>query len=242
MDNMRNLSIATIGAAVIALGTISTGQAQPITTFTSRTNWNAAISGSSTFLENFESFTSDIPFRITPVDVGEFTLFQAGENPNFRNLIEVPPFEFDDNNGTNHASMFTNFGATTVDMIFDTPVFAWGADFFGADETTGERLDLDLMLDMGGIFVTIPVTTNNGFFGFVTNPAEQIRKLTFVSRTNNPGQGGEGFGLDNVAGAQSQAVPEPTSMSGILVFAVLATGSVLKRKQQQKESLRCVIK
>jgi hypothetical protein len=234
MGNMKKLSMATVGAAVIALGTISAGQAQPITSFTSRTNWNTAVSGSSTFLEDFESFTADTPFRITPVDVGEFTLLQVGANPNFRNLIEVPPFQFDDNNGTKHASMFTNFGATTVDMTFDTPVFAWGADFFGADETTGERLNLDLVLDMGGVFVTIPVTTNNGFFGFVTNPAEQIRQLTFVSRTNNPGTGGEGFGLDNVAGAQSQAVPEPTSMLGVLVFAALGTGSVLKRKQQQK--------
>lgn len=231
---LKNLSTTTAGAAFVALGTFSTGQAEAATVFTSRADWQVAISGSPTFFENFESFTADTEFRTTPVDVGEFTLVQVGSYPdvsNFRNLIEVPPFEFEDNNLTNYASMFTDFGTTTVNMTFATPVFAWGADFFGADETTGERLNLNLVLDMGGVSATIPVTVNNGFFGFVTTPAQNIRTVTFVSRTNSQDTAGEGFGLDNVA---AQAAPEPGSTLGVLLLGALGAGSVLKRKHKQK--------
>lgn len=225
---MKKLPIAAATATIMALGTLGTQQAEAITIFTSRTDWNNAVIGSETFIEDFESFTSDTEFRSTPVDVGEFTLLQVGGNLEFRNLIEVPPFEFTDNNGTNHASLFTNFGATTVDLTLNTPVFAWGADFFGADETTGERLNLDLVLDMGGTFATIPVTVNDGFFGFVTNPVEDIRKITFVSRNNLEG-GGEGFGLDNVTGAKSevQPVPETSTVFGSVI--ALGFAAVIKR-------------
>ncbi|MDZ8261586.1 hypothetical protein [Nostoc sp. ChiQUE01b] len=229
---MKRLHLAATITAILALLSVDTQQAKAITIFTSRTDWNTAVSGSSTFNEDFESFTSDTEFRTTPVDVGEFTLLQVGNNPLFRNLIEVSPFQYNDNNGTNNASVFTDFGATKVDLTLNTPVFGWGADFFAANDREG--LNLDLVLDMGGVLDTIPVTVNNGFFGFVTNPVEDIRKVTFVSRIDD--SGGEGFGLDNVTGAISQGrtIPEPASGLGLLAFGALGVSSLLKSKQQYK--------
>ncbi|MEH2167373.1 MAG: hypothetical protein V7K41_11985 [Nostoc sp.] len=229
---MKRLHLVASITAILALLSLDTQQVKAITIFTSRTDWNTAVSKSNTFSEDFESFTSDTEFRTTPVDVGEFTLMQVGNNTLFRNLIEVSPFEFNDNNGTNHASVFTDFGATKVDLSLNTPVFGWGADFFAAND--GEGLNLDLVLDIGGVLDTIPVTVNDGFFGFVTNRVEDIRKVTFVSRTNN--SGGEGFGLDNVTGAISQGrtIPEPASGLGLLAFGALGFGSLLKSKQQYK--------
>ena len=120
--------------------------------------------------------------------------------------------------------MFTDFGATEVDMDFSTPIFAWGADFNGAG--TGELLNLDLILDMGGSTAIVPVTISDGFFGFVTTPAESLGMITFRSRNNNPGSGGEGFGLDNVSGA----VPEPSSLA-LLGVAVVGLARRLRRKR-----------
>ncbi|MCC5597719.1 PEP-CTERM sorting domain-containing protein [Nostoc favosum] len=230
---MKRIHLAFATASILALLSLDTQQAKAITIFTSRTDWNTSVSGSDTFVEDFESFTSDTEFRTTPIDVGEFTLLQVGDNRAFRNLIEVPLFQYDDNNGTNHASVFTDFGATKVDLTLNTPVFGWGADFFDAND--GEGLNLDLVLDIGGVLDTIPVTVNDGFFGFVTNPVEDIRKVTFISRTDNL-EGGEGFGLDNVTGAISKGrtIPEPASGLGLLAFGALGVGSLLKRKQQYK--------
>ncbi|RCJ38266.1 hypothetical protein A6770_39745 [Nostoc minutum NIES-26] len=234
---MKKLLMATATATIVALGSLGTQQAEAITIFTSRTDWNTAVIGNDTFVEDFESFTSDTEFRTTPVNVGEFTLLQIGKNPRFRNLIEVSPFEFEDNNGTNHASVFTDFGATTVDLTLNTPVFAWGADFFGTDETTGERLNLNLVLDKGGVFSTIPVTVNDGFFGFVTNPVEDIRRVIFVSRNNNSGEdsGGEGFGLDNVTGARSEVPPVPEPSTILSSAMVLGFGAVFKRGYSRRQ-------
>ncbi|MEA5605997.1 PEP-CTERM sorting domain-containing protein [Nostoc sp. UHCC 0252] len=238
---MKKLPMAAATAAIVALGTLGTQKAEAFTIFTSRTDWNTAVIGSDTFVEDFESFTFDTEFRTTPVNVGEFTLLRVGTSlvsEEFRNFIEVPPFQYDDNNGTNHASVFTEFGSTTVDLTLKTPVFAWGADFFGAE--TGERLNLDLVLDMGGVFTTIPVTVNNGFFGFVTNPVEDIRKVTFRSRIND--DGGEGFGLDNVTGASFEVRPVPETSTVFGPIMALGFGAVLKRgysRRQKKAKCNC---
>ena len=123
-------------------------------------------------------------FRSGPVDAGPFSLQQIGSG-SFRNLIDVFPFVYS-GSGTTHASMFTDFGATEVDMTFDNSVFAWGADFYLG--SLNELLDFDVVLNMGGTLATLSLPSlpnNTGFFGFVTSaPPEQVDKLTFKSRTN----------------------------------------------------------
>jgi hypothetical protein len=194
--------------------------------FTSRSAWQAAVAGHPTFLEDFEEFKADTQFRTVTVDVGPFTLHQQGSG-SFRNFIDVPPLVFPDNNGTAHASMFTNFGTTTVDLTFKTPVVGFGGDFFGAE--SGELLNIDLIGAGGNVLAAVPVTVDTGFFGFVTNPEQAVDQLTFRSRTNIPGAFGEGFGLDNVAGAT--VVPEPGTWILFGLGALALCGQAWRRRR-----------
>ncbi len=217
--------------AALATGTaafLARAQAQ-VSVFTSRPAWEAATAGSpGVFFEDFEGFAVDTPFRTATVDVGPFTLRQAGSGA-LRNFIDVPAFEFPDNNGTKHASLFTNSGGTTVDMTFAAPLLGWGADFFGT--ATGELLDLDLVLETGEVLAAVPVSLDTGFFGFVTSPAHTIGRVAFRSRTDIPGPIGEGFGLDNVAGA---LIPEPGSLT-LLGAGALALVSYGWRRRGRPE-------
>jgi hypothetical protein len=177
--------------------------AQTITTFTSLQAWQAAVSGSPQFSANFQNFTKDIYFQTAAVNLGVFSVQQVGQDPVFglfQNFIDVPPLQFTDNDGGANAAMYTKFGITTVNMTFGAPVFAWGANFFGA--RSGELLNLVLAGSAGGVIATVPVTMDTGFFGFVTSPMAAISQITFQSQLNNPVQSfGQGFGLENVIGA-----------------------------------------
>ena len=176
-----------------------------VTLFTDAASWNAAAApgASAIYLEDFQGFAADTSFQTSPVAGSFFTLEQEGSGE-FRNTIDVPPLSFTDNNGTSHASLFTNYGVTTVEMSFDSPVFAWGADFF--DAGSNEMVDLDLVGPGGGTLATVQVPDEDTFFGFViTGPVQSVEEIVFKSRTDIPGMGGEGFGMDNVRGAAADA-------------------------------------
>jgi hypothetical protein len=219
-----------IGSIAISLGTLPTEKAEAFSIFTSRADWSTAVSGNSIFIEDFSNFTVDTPFQTSPVDVGEFTLRSSSNfSSSTLNIIDVTPLNLPDVDGTNYALLYTDFGATTVDLTYDIPVVAWGADF--ANAATSEMLNLDLVMDMGGVFATIPVTVNDGFFGFVTDPIENIRQITFVSRINEPGIPGQIFGLDNVTAVP---VPEPLTILGS--GAALGIGVIMKRRHALKKA------
>jgi hypothetical protein len=225
----------------VAAGTILSAaqvHAAPIT-FTSRAAWITAIGGSPSFNVDFSAFTVDTEFRTQTVDAGPFSLRQVGSDPAgpFRNMIDAPPFQFSDNNGTTHASMFTNFGFVTVDLTFDTSVSAWGADLFGAGGGTGEGVDIDVLLDGGGVLTfEIPPTPSAGFFGFILDPGQTATKITFKSHTNLPTTGlGEGFGMDNVAGLLHGAEPIPEPATLVLLGTGLAgVGASLRRRKSNR--------
>src|SRR5262249_7631262 len=152
---------------VFAVGLSSVAQAQFPAIYNSRDAWQAAVQGSAQFSENFESFTRDTYFQTGPVNVGPFSLQQIGVDPNFgffQNFIDVPPLEFGDNDGRKNAALFTKFGVNTVDMTFTTPVFAWGADFWGSQ--TSEMEDMVLIGTENQVLGIIEVNPI-GFFGFV---------------------------------------------------------------------------
>jgi hypothetical protein len=230
---MKKLFVG-LGAAVIGLGTFATEKAEAFTIFTDRAAWNTAVSGNPIFFEDFSNFTTDTRFG-NPVDVGSFTIAESGNPATNANRIDALPlsalpFNID---GTNYAVVFTNFGATTIDLTYDIPVLAWGADFSNANDGGGEGVNLELVRNTGDVFNTIPVTVNNGFFGFVTDPVENISRITFVSRndlTTTPTLG-EVFGLDNVS---ATPVPEPLTVSGALAAGVF--GTALKRKFGAKKA------
>jgi len=194
----------------IALSLVLVGPAPfvraEIVTYTSRPAWDAAA-GTPGFFEDFEGFSVDLQFRTVPREVGPFILEQLGSGV-LRNFIDVPPVAFPDNNGTAHASLYTDFGTTRVAMTFPkSALLAWGADFYGADDAEG--LELNLLRPDGSSLTSLPVPVSTGFFGFVTT--EPVGQIVFASRTNIPGALGEGFGLDNITGVFGVPVPEPSS-------------------------------
>lgn len=215
---MRRLVCGGILACLLALAVPSHAT---VMTYTDAAAWNAAVTpgGSTMYFEDFQGFVQDTSFRTSAVVGSFFTIVQQGSR-DFRNLVDVPPFEFSDNNGTAHASVFTDYGTTTVKMSFTSPVFAWGADFF--DAGSDEMLDLDLVAPGGGILATLQVPGGNSFFGFVsTGPVQSVGGIVFKSRIDDIGSGGEGFGLDNVQGASPGAViPAP----GAILLGTIGAG------------------
>ncbi|MDP6634930.1 MAG: PEP-CTERM sorting domain-containing protein [Phycisphaerae bacterium] len=191
MNNYR-MPVAVM-IAVLAI-TAAGGFAAPVSVFTDRTAWEAAIGGVD-WTVDFEGYAVDTPFHTVAVDVGPFSLEQTGTSTStWRNSIKT----------TGYADMYTDFGAVEVDLTLDVPVYAWGADFFDLD---GELLNLELIGDDNQV---VEVTQSTGFFGIVTSStAVQISKITFVSRTEDLGTSGETFEMDDVAGA----VPEPATLS-----------------------------
>jgi hypothetical protein len=177
-----------------------------VSLYTDAASWNTAVSGApNLYFEDFQGFAADVSFQTSPVAGSFFTLAQSGSR-DFRNLVDVPPFDHDDNGGTSHASMYTDYGRITVAMSFDSPLFAWGANFYGINGL-GEGLTLDL-LSGGETLATLDVPTDSSFFGFAyALPIQSIDQIVFRSQTENPG--GEGFGLDNVVGAGMPLVPAP---------------------------------
>jgi hypothetical protein len=197
--------IATLAVIACLLAAAAPSYAA-ISLYTDAASWNAAASTApNLYSEDFQAFATDASFRTSPVAASFFTLVQSGSD-SFRNFVDVPSLDFDDNNGTSHASMYTDYGRITIVMSFDNPLFAWGANFYGI---TGEGLSLDLQSD-GETLATLDVPAEGPFFGFVyALPPESIDEIVLRSRTENIGFGGEGFGLDNVVGAGIPLVPAP---------------------------------
>lgn len=201
---MSKIAILAVIACLLAAAAPSHAA---ISLYTDAASWNAAVSAApNLYSEDFQGFAADAFFQTGPVAGSFFTLVQSGSS-SFRNFVDVPSLLFaDDNNGTSHASMYTDYGRITVVMSFDDPLFAWGANFYGID---GEGLSLDLQSD-GDTLATLDVPTNGPFFGFVYSlPPESIDEIVLRSRTENIGFGGEGFGMDNVVGAGIPLVPAP---------------------------------
>ena len=121
-------------------------------------------------------------------------------------------------------------------MRFDAPIFAWGADFYGAE--TGELLNLVVTGFSGGIVATVPVTVDTGFFGFVISPSQQVGAISFQSRLRNPDATvGQGFGLENVVGAYTEAqVPEPNSLVLLITGTALMGSQIYRRRRGRRHS------
>lgn len=227
-----------------------------------RASWEAAVGGPGNLSEDFEGFVVDTEFRSGPVDLSLGTIVQDGYDAAFRNLVETPPFQFTDNGGTNHASCFVNafeaspaywppqgtvdvdtppdaqmptaaLPATNVRITFNSPVTAWGADFYGV--LGGELLAIDVLGPGDVVLGTLLPASNTGFMGFTASAAEVVTGLLSHSQTVNPGSGGEGYGMDGMA-AQSGGgggVPATTTTGLVVtVFLILAISAVVLMRRR----------
>jgi hypothetical protein len=190
-----------------------------IEVFTDRALFDAAVGP--TLGEDFNTFSSDIPFHTTPFDVGPFTLSMTGSplTDGTRNKIDALPLEetiFNVDNTTVAQALTTD--GTTFLITFETPITAFGADFAALNE------DVDrTQIIVGTDTLDPPVTNGNtvGFFGFRTD--SPFTTLEFV--TSSLTRPLDGYSLDNVA---FSTIPIPGALwlfsSGLLGLIALTRG------------------
>jgi MYXO-CTERM domain-containing protein len=204
-------------------------------TFTDRSAWDAATAGGHVIGVDFDDAAADTSFASAPLDLGPFSIVQSG-GPVYSsvNKIDVPPASSasESVDGSAFARGFVNAGdwmngdeATLVHLVFEVPVYAWGADF--ASVITGEGLDFVLvMLNEDEVTVGGP-TADDGFFGFAGAPSELFSELYIVPAGVIVGFTGERFGMDNVV---SVTAPEPAPAG--LVAAGLAVLAAFRRRRR----------
>ena len=224
---MRNLHLQdrplkTITSTFLALVLLSPIAANAIPTqYEDRAQWEAA-NGTVTFTEDFESFDVETSFFNTAVALNQMTLEASGT----RSFQKIMISDSDTNvNGSIQLRGITKFGDTTISLLFDNPVSAWGADF--ADHNGVENLLIDVLDLSGALLMTLDATTNRGFLGFVAGPGEQVGSLTFRSGVEVLNYQ-EAFGMDNVAGV-AISVPEPGTLA---LFGIGLFGMGLARRNK----------
>jgi hypothetical protein len=167
-----------------------------VTCFSDENMWTTTV-GAPTATEDFQTFAADASFEGQAVTTAVGTLAVVSGGLGFRNFVDVPPLLYTDNNGTSHASCFTNFDEPTVFHITLTqPATAFGCHTYGAFGGGGEGLEIAFFNGAAQLGVCAAVSTGAEFIGCTSTQAFNV--IEFRSATLNPGQGGEGFGLDDV--------------------------------------------
>ncbi len=132
--------------------------------------------------------------------------------------------------GTNHARLFVNADEpTTVRMAFARPVTAWGFDV-GKVEDCCELAVVDVFFD-GQTGVADSLTLSNGFIGYVAPSPHAVTALVFRSGSLVPGDQGQPFGVDNIAGFPT---PEPNTSWILLASGVIVLGRHSRRTRGQR--------
>lgn len=207
---------------VIAAGSLVAASQAAITWYSDRAMWNAAV-GASSFSEDFSGFAVDTEFRTVGVAIAGGTIQAEGvDTTNFRNLVDVPPLAFTDNNGTANGSMYVNAAEGTapgrqVRLTFSATNQAFGFETWGA--ASGERVTVEAY--NGAALIGSFDIANNGagiFTGYQLTGPDVATSVRWRSTNLTVGTGGEGFGMDNLAGV---VVPEPASIVGLAIGAVL---------------------
>jgi hypothetical protein len=177
-----------------------------LATFGDRAAWNTAVGGAPTFLVDFESFASDAFFGLAPVDAGPFSIAQTAGNPNLLNVIDVPPYfcgicPGNSPNGTTFAQLVLGrsevVGNNEVQITFQAPVVAFGADFKLGPQNTNDFALNQLVLNTASGQIATSVNTTDGFFGFIA--PESFSTITFQMDPSVPNSV-TAFGMDNVVG------------------------------------------
>jgi hypothetical protein len=234
---------AVLVVAVLVLG----AQAEAgVITFSDRAVWASAV-GAPSFNVDFSGFAADTSIDQVTVSAGPFSL-RADSTASFgfgcNGTIDVAPFTcFGRNvNGTSDAQFPVLWGPTvtaTADVIFASPVSAWGADF---KWTPGATIDLIVSLysETDALIASLTMQTAGSsgvesFFGLQATAGEKVGRLRFSLSGDTTSNGyNSDLAIDNVAGVTAPttpAVPEPTSL---LLISTGISGIALRMRRQRR--------
>jgi len=173
--------------------------------------------------ENFDLFDVDILVRSNPVQLAGFDM-TATEGPlgDSSNKIDASPFFA--NTTVNSSTDFygdVSPGAGEVEIVFDIPIVAWGANFIGTEATLIEiRNEAGQLVGnvsaVNGVDDTGPVVE---FVGFVLTNGATAKSLFFTKGLPS-GAGNDSWAMDDFSFV---SIPEPTTfalLSIVFLFSI----------------------
>jgi hypothetical protein len=196
--------------AVIALGLAFPISAEAgILFFANRAAWQNAA-GPSSFTENFSGFATNTPFQSSPVALNGMTIQQEGTERMEWNQVEVPPFQFTPNSGSNSGLLLTNYpeGGSTgihVRITFAGPNKAFGLESWSAND--GEGVILEVFNGATSLGTLSLTNADGAFAGYVLTGEDIATSVRLRSVVLVPGMVGERFYIDNLAGVAAAIAP-----------------------------------
>jgi len=196
--------------------------------FSDRAAWQAAVVGAP-FAEDFQSFGADTSFASSPVALSGMTISREGPEPGVTNFIDTPPLLFAFGSGTSQAELFTNFEegvsiGTLVRISFNSANAAFGFDAWAASDFEKSILEV---FNGATLLGSQALPGGSGaFLGYILTPGDAATSVRFRSATLIVGTTGEGFAIDNLAGAA--ALPEPGTIALTLLGLI---GMAVRRRR-----------
>jgi len=188
-----------------------------------RAAWEAALGGPPSFLVDFNGFVADVGLD-PPLDLGPFVMqHNGGLQADGRSKVDADPFEFGSSvDGTPGVEVYLQADLFTVDLLFPTPIFAFGADWqFAGNSSSPLRISGYDSADVLLFTFSLNEPTRTVFFGFTSDPPEAIARI----RLSNPIN--DGLRIDNVGGAivpGGGGPPDPLDLLQDLKDQVAALG------------------
>lgn len=196
-------------AVMVLILSSSTVSASITATYTSRSDFDAAVGATSS--EDFNSPTIAGSFADTTLDLGFFSLLRTGGTGGISQITSGGTLSID---GTKYATVFTGLGRDLI-ITFDSAISAFGIDTNNFNDNQQRTL-----VEAGGESVDVPIGDGGiGFSGFSSDTAFTEVRFIGIAGVN------DGWAFDNLAYAVADdgTVPEPASLavwSGIAAFAV----------------------
>ncbi|MBZ0070792.1 MAG: VPLPA-CTERM sorting domain-containing protein [Gammaproteobacteria bacterium] len=199
---MKFQSALKYTASLFLLTIANVGHTELIT-YTDRTAWESV--GTVLFTEDFEGYRVDTSYAATPLNVGPFTLATIGSSRFDNNFVDVPRFKYSGipaSFGNAAVSIYVE-GPLATDIIFNSPVNGFFADFLWPGNGTSRPLRMTLSLLGGGtLALSVPgVGATLEHFGFFSSDA-----ITSIRLSNGAN---DGIMMDNIA---VSAVPVPAAV------------------------------